>query len=96
MTRKKYYKPLLFAESFALSEHISAGCYYQTNFGNQCPIDEAGMLFFTNAQSCSEDVEMLWVGAGVTDETQRTVENLSLLNIQCYNSFADFSQLFTS
>ena len=54
------------------------------------------MLFFTNAQSCSEDVEMLWVGAGVTDETQRTVENLSLLNIQCYNSFADFSQLFTS
>ena len=94
--RKQYAKPKLYAERFALVEHISGGCAYVTYFGNGCPIEEAGMTFFVDANTCSEDVEMLWTGAGVTDTSQRTIQNLSLLNLQCYNSFADFSQLFTS
>ena len=93
--KKAYMKPVMVAESFALSEHISAGCGYVTTFGNQCPIDEGGVTFFVTAESCSADADLLWSGAGV-DQNQRTVENLKLLNVQCYNTFADFNQLFTS
>ena len=35
--KKEYVKPVLFAESFSLSEHISGGCVYVTNFGKQLP-----------------------------------------------------------
>lgn len=95
--KKAYLKPAMVAESFALSEHISAGCGYVTNFGNQCPIDEAGVVFFTNSQAngCNEDAWILMQGRGV-DPATATVEQLQGMNIQCYNSFADFNQLFTS
>ena len=88
---------MLYAESFALVEHISAGCGYITNFGNQCPISEAGVIFFTNAEGsgCNEDAWILMEGAGVAPGTA-TVEQLIGMNIRCYNSFADFTQLFTS
>lgn len=94
--KQEYQKPVLYVESFTLANHIAGGCGYKTNFGNGCPIEEAGMTFFVNEESCSEDAVLLWIGAGVMDESQRTVENLSLLNIKCYNSFADFTQLFNS
>ena len=94
--KQAYVKPMLYAENFRLAEHLAAGCGYKTNFGNGCPIDEAGMTFFVNETSCSEDAVMLWVGAGVLDESQRTIENLSLLKVKCYNSFADFNMLFNS
>ena len=32
---KVYQKPALYAESYALAEHISQSCVFQTNFGNQ-------------------------------------------------------------
>ena len=91
-----YVKPMLYAETFQLTEHMAAGCGYRTNFGNGCPIDEGGVTFFVNADSCSDDAVILWVGAGVDDESQRTIENLSLLNIKCYNGFLTTSSLFAS
>ena len=88
---------MLYAESFALAEHISAGCGYVTNFGNQCPISEAGVVFFTTVNTCSEDgVSMIEFQYGEGSAANATVEQLIAMNIQCYNSFADFSLLFTS
>ena len=83
-----------YAEPFALEEHISS-CAYRTNFGNQCPIYEAGVVFFTTVDACSEDGVSMFEFAGINPE-EATVEDLIGMNIQCYNSFADFSQLFTS
>lgn len=96
--KKAYRKPALYAESFVLAEHISAGCAYVTNFGNQCPIHEAGVVFFTSGNAecaASADGQSMITFAGL-DPATVTVEQLIGMNIQCYNSFADFSQLFTS
>ena len=97
MMKKAYVKPALYAESFALAEHIAGGCAYVTNFGNQCPISEAGVIFFTNAQGsgCNDDAISMFTFAGV-DPANASITDLQGMNIQCYNSFADFSQLFTS
>ena len=63
--RKQYTKPALYAESYELAEHISQGCAYVTNFGNQCPIVEAGVTFFTATPSCSADaISMFECGQG--------------------------------
>ncbi len=87
----------MYAEPFALEEHISS-CAYRTNFGNQCPIYEAGVVFFTTVAACSEDGVSM-INFHYNDETyaaHATVEDLIGMDITCYNSFADFSQLFTS
>ena len=88
---------MLYAESFSLVEHISAGCAFVTNFGNQCPITEAGVTFFTNETACSPDgVSMINFHYGDNYAANASVEDLIGMNIQCYNSFRDFSTLFTS
>ena len=94
--KKVYAKPKLYAESFQLTEHMAAGCGYQTNFGNGCPIEEGGVTFFANETSCSDDAVMLWLAAKVDNEAERSIENLSLLNVKCYNAIVDFNQLFNS
>ena len=92
---KEYKKPMLYAESYALAEHISQSCVFQTNFGNQCPITDAGVTFFTTVETCSEDgVSMIEFKYGSAKNA--TVEDLIGLNIQCYNSLLDYHQLFTS
>ena len=84
-----------YAEPFALEEHISS-CAYRTNFGNQCPITDAGVTFFTNEPDCSEDGVNMFVFAGI-DPAQATVEDLiNKVNPECYNSLQDYHQLFTS
>ena len=92
---KEYKKPMLYAESYALAEHISQSCVFQTNFGNQCPIKDAGVTFFTTAETCSEDGVNMFQFAGV-DPSEATIEDLIRMNIQCYNSLQDYHQLFTS
>ena len=95
--KKAYTKPLLFIESFRMMDHIAKGCGYTTNFGNQCPINEAGVTFFTSVDACSEDgVSMIEFKYGEGSAANITVEQLIGLNVTCYNSFADFSQLFNS
>lgn len=94
---KVYQKPVLYAESYALAEHISQSCVFQTNFGNQCPITDAGVTFFTTVDTCSEDgVSMIEFKYGPGSAAEVTVEQLIGLNIQCYNSLQDYHQLFTS
>ena len=94
---KVYQKPVLYAESYALAEHISQSCVFQTNFGNQCPIVDAGVTFFTTKETCSEDgVSMIEFKYGPGSAAEVTVEQLIGLNIQCYNSLQDYHQLFTS
>ena len=92
---KEYKKPMLYAESYALAEHISQTCVYQTNFGNQCPITEAGVTFFTKTPECSEDGVSMFEFAGIIP-AEATVEDLIGMKITCYNSLRDFSQLYTS
>ena len=96
--RKTYQKPLLFAEQFAMNEHISKGCAYISNFGNGCPIDEAGVIFFTNAENsgCNEDAISMMEFAGLDPATVTVEDLITVLHPTCYNSFADFSQLFVS
>lgn len=93
--KRTYIKPVLYAEAFALAEHIAQACVFVTNFGNNCPIEEAGMTFFNTTPSCSEDAISMMEFAGVSAETA-TVEQLMGMNIKCYNSFRDFNTLFTS
>ena len=96
--RKAYQKPVLYAESYALAEHISQTCAFQTNFGNQCPITEYGVTFFTSSTSgCNEDgISMIEFKYGDGSAANVTVEQLIGLRPTCYNSFSDFSQLYTS
>ena len=91
--RKQYAKPKLYAERFALVEHISGGCAYVTYFGNGCPIAEADITFFNT--SCGTEVAGMWEFAGVNPDLAK-LEDLSKLNVQCYNSFRDLNTLFTS
>ena len=94
--KKTYKKPMMIAEAFALAEHISHTCAYRTNFGNQCPITDAGVTFFTSSNTaCSEDSASMFQFAGI-DPKEATFEDLIGLNIQCYNSLQDYHQLFTS
>ena len=94
--KKAYTKPLIYVESFEMTEHISKGCDYHTNFGNQCPISEAGVVFFTSTGSgCNNDGISMFTFAGI-DPENATVEDLIGMNIQCYNSLRDFSLLYTS
>ena len=96
--KKAYRKPALYAESFVLAEHISAGCAYVTNFGNTCPIDEAGVVFFTSAQGsgCNEDAINMMTFNGIDPATASVEDIIQKINPTCYNSFADFTALFTS
>ena len=93
--KKAYVKPALYAESFALAEHISAGCGYVANFGNGCPITVEGITYFTSEISCSPKAVAIFEANNI-DPNSATVETLMGMNIQCYNSFVDFNMLFTS
>lgn len=90
--KKVYTKPSLFAERFALAEHI-AGCANVVNFD----VDVCGgikvndMTFFTNA--CGHE---WWNAYGVTDVGEMTFEKLSELPIDCYNNATSPDALFVS
>ena len=97
--RKEYNKPLLYAETFALAEHISAGCAYMANFGNDCQLTVDGLNFFTESAGCADgDGMILLRGVMSPDEEEPTLQDFYKLNMKCYNSFVDFTtgDLFTS
>ena len=96
---KEYKKPMLYAESYALAEHISQSCAYQTNFGNQCPISDAGVVFFTRSnETCaaSEDGQSMISFAGLDPENVTVEQIINVVKPTCYNSLQDYHQLFTS
>ena len=92
LAKKQYSQPVIYAERFALAEHISS-CLYTANLGNGCPIAEADITFFNT--SCGTEVAGMWEFAGVNPDLAK-LEDLSKLNVQCYNSFRDLNTLFTS
>lgn len=95
--KKDYQKPLLFAEQFALNEHISKGCGVLTTFGGDCPIQvDNDPTFFTATPACHPDAISMLKFAGY-DGSQDPVRFLiEVVKPTCYNSFADYSQLFIS
>ncbi len=94
--KKQYHKPALFAEAFSVAEHISS-CVSQTNFGNQCPIADAGVIFFTSMESgCNEDGISMLEFAGVVPADATVEDLINKVNPECYNSLTDYHQLFTS
>lgn len=95
--RKTYQKPLLFAERFAMNEHIAQSCGVQTSFGGDCPITVDGLTFFTNENDCSEDAVSMFRFAEFDFDNGDPVKFLiDEINPTCYNSLTDFHQMFTS
>lgn len=97
--RKQYAKPMLYAESFTLVEHISAGCGWVSNFGVDCPLNDDGLIVFARDGVCSPDaISMIQFAMGEDyDLSGFTMEDMiKKVNPRCYNSFAEYSQLYTS
>ena len=93
--KKAYVKPALYAERFAIAEHVAA-CAYQTTFGTDCPIVADEVKFFTNDIACNEDGMALILGAGLQLETVTVEQLINVVNPTCYNSLQDYHQLFVS
>ncbi len=95
--RKAYQKPLLFAEQFAMNEHISKSCLLLTNFGGGCPIAVDGLTFFTSTPDCSADAISMFEFNGYKEgEDDPLLFLINEINPTCYNSLADFHQMFVS
>ena len=94
--KKAYVKPALYAEQFTLTEHISAACGYATNFGNNCAITVDGITYFTSLENHCSQQALDWFRENEIEPKDATINTLMSMNVQCYNSFADFGQLFTS
>ncbi len=85
--KEVYAKPQLYAEAFALVEHVSAGCAYMAQFSNDCQITVDGITFFTSDAGCNDQD-----GFDLLDGNQNaTLEDFYALNQKCYNSFVDFT-----
>ena len=88
---------MLYAESFALVEHISQSCGWQTNFGTSCPIADGGAIFFQSLEmDCNEDGMSMIEFAGYDPTTVSMETLITVINPTCYNSFNEYNQLFTS
>ena len=97
--KKTYSKPVVYAESFYLVEHIAA-CTFQAHHAAEqnCKFTDAGITMFATASSCSPDAASMWDFAEVP-ENLRTAGNLGLIGLDglvCYNSFQDYNQLWSS
>ncbi len=92
--KKAYTKPALFAERFALAEHI-AGCSNVVTFDmDACgAITINDMQFFGNG--CGGASDSWWEAFGVS-ESERSFEKLSELGIECYNAATSPDALFVS
>lgn len=91
--KKDYAKPQLYAEAFALVEHVSAGCAYEAHFSNDCQIELDGITYFTSAANCSDD------GILLLGKDDAEMADFYAMNLRCYNSFVDFTngqQFFVS
>lgn len=88
---------MLYAEAFALAEHVAA-CGWVTTFGVNCPLATDVMTFFTQAPNCDDDaISMIRFSMGTDDLSGFSMnEMINQVKPTCYNSLNDFSQLFTS
>lgn len=93
--KKQYTKPALFAERFALAEHI-AGCQTVVNFdvGSCGAIKINDMTLFST--SCGAWSDSWWQANGVESVGDQTFEKLDELGIDCYNAATSSSALFVS
>ena len=93
--RKQYRQPKLYAETFELAEHIGANCVTIMTFGTDCPYgdDTAGVMFASDA--CGEDAVEMWQRTGLPSD-QWTMENVGSLGLDCYNTFSNFNNTYTS
>ncbi len=99
--KKTYTKPLLFAESYQMAEHIAANCSltdYSANHntGWTCSIrgNSSGLTFFTAQQSaCSASVDddHEIVDGNVISDSMMS----SMIGALCYNQFEQ-GQMFSS
>ena len=93
--KKQYHQPKLYAETFALAEHIGANCTTIMTFGVGCVYgdDTAGTMFATEA--CGTDAMEMWQNFSPTPDDW-TMENVGQLGLDCYNTFSNFSKTYTS
>lgn len=92
--KKVYTKPSLFAERFALAEHI-AGCANVVNFdmGSCGAIKINDLSLFST--SCGASSDAWWNYNGI-DPSEASFEKLYELGIECYNNAASPDALFVS
>ena len=96
--KKKYTKPLLFAESFELTEHIATGCVMETN-----PNATPGTKPLHGKGECAYqfdygDINMFQYGitTGCGKPEYASDWTTDDINLQCYTAFADLTSLFSS
>ena len=90
--KKPYEKPRLYAESFALTEHIAAcapnpdGAYASFKDGNTCTYTDANLVVFLDAG--------IGCDMGLFDDPNNP--NLDDIGMMCYNAFSTADMLFSS
>lgn len=97
--KKAYAKPMLYAESFELVEHISKGCGVIASFGGDCQLEADGYTFFTSSEyGCEADAVSMMENAGYNPETVADAVKFFINNVQatCYNSLTDFNLMYIS
>lgn len=91
--KRQYHRPELFAESFALMEHISQSCAFPTNHSQTCQFEDKNTVYFNTTVGC-EDADLLW--DGVADPATASYADLANLNYDCYNAPTNFTVLVSS
>ena len=95
--KKAYVKPVLYAESFQLVEHISQGCGLVSHFTGDCSFSDGDLTMFATENTCSADAVLLWQGVfGENYSSGATHADLDKLGMYCYNSYADVGLIHTS
>ena len=95
--KKPYVKPFVYAESYALMEHVALNCVVNDDFqgakhrnANDCAyVDDNLALFVNDSKGCDTG---LFSFAGL----EPSVENLPAIGVECYNSFLITGNLFAS
>lgn len=96
--KKAYGKPMLFAESFELVEHIAGDCRVNDNFegakfhnSGECRYEDGNISLFLSADHLCDSY--LFNNAGL----EISIPNVPYLGMKCYNAFLDVgNHLFSS
>lgn len=100
--KKPYSKPVMYAESYELMEHVAGDCVVNDNFSGahhrkpgDCRYTDGNLaLFYSSGKGCDMD---LFSGFTQDEISQMVTGNtISALGIECYHTFLESGHLFAS
>lgn len=103
--KKVYTKPLVYAETFELLEHVAGDCLVNDGFAGAlhrssttCGYRDKNVTLFSGDVGDCAMAESMFSFAGVSMPTTAEAANAALaaLHMECYNSFLATGQLFAS